>query len=131
MGSLVSNNKMNSQIEQLEEDNQITVNRPQTFQYYPKLYQKNYDDHINDNKLESNNIDVKHSCFIYFETIQNVDELDNIDDSRETPSWNIPQISNYPDITNNSKTKKLHKKSQTKKKQGKKIIQRINIETHF
>ncbi|CAK93243.1 unnamed protein product (macronuclear) [Paramecium tetraurelia] len=131
MGSLVSTNKQMQSIEQLEEDNQITANKPQAFQYYPKLYQQNYDNQIN------NNIDNNYPCFLFFGTTEKPDQSDDMEDSRdrgdslETPCWNIPQRINNPDITSNSTNQKILKKSQTKQKQGSNIIQRINTERIF
>ncbi|CAD8148756.1 unnamed protein product [Paramecium octaurelia] len=128
MGSRVSTNKLMSQNEQLEEDNQITANKPQAFQYYPKLYQQNCENQINDN------MDTNYQCFLFFGTIEQSVQSNNMEDSidsqdsKETPCWNIPQSLNNTDITNNSKTKKILKKSQTKQKQGCNIIQRLSIE---
>ncbi|CAD8064387.1 unnamed protein product [Paramecium primaurelia] len=131
MGGFIYSSKLKSQIEYLEEDNTITVNIPNTFQYYPKLYQKTYDDDIDDINLGIHDIQVKNQCLLFFQTSKKEDQLNDMDDSRETPSWNTPQISNKPDYTKNPRMKRPRRKSQTKKKQGRKVVQRINLEAIY
>ncbi|CAK73815.1 unnamed protein product (macronuclear) [Paramecium tetraurelia] len=129
MGALIHSSQLKSQIEYLDEDNTITVNVPKTFQYYPKLCQ--YDDEIDDINLGINEIEVNKQCFIFFQTTIKEEQLNDIDDSRETPSWNTPQVSNKPEYIQNPRMKSPQKKSKSKKKQRSRISQRINLEDIF
>ncbi|CAD8165077.1 unnamed protein product [Paramecium octaurelia] len=131
MGAVIHSSELKSSIEYLEEDNTITVNVPNTFQYYPKLCQKSYDDKIDDINLGINELEVNKQCFIFFQTTIKEEQLNDIDDSRETPSWNNPQISKMPDYTKNPRMKSPQKKSKSKKKQRSRISQRINLEDIF